>query len=116
MNADLTFNTIAFKKSFDEKGGSERRSSTRGINTPDLMIIKTQSYVDSETKVPGTRYTGRIDRVDIDANLTSIKTSMYFVIAVPSTAAGASVTDVTTTFKAIVADANFIANVLNGEK
>jgi predicted RNA-binding protein with TRAM domain len=41
---------------------------------------------------------------------------MYFVIAVPKTAAGASVTDVVTTFKAVVADTNFVANVLNGEK
>jgi len=116
MNADLTFNTIVFKKSFDEKGGSERRSTTRAINTPDLLIIKTQDYVDSATKVAGTRYTGRVDRVDIDANLQSITTSMYFVIAVPKTAASASVTDVVTTFKAVVADANFVANVLNGEK
>jgi hypothetical protein len=116
MNADLTFNTIVFKKSFDEKGGSERRSTARGINTPDLLIIKTQDYVDSSTKVPGSRYTGRVDRVDLDANGTLITTSMYFVIAVPKTAAGASVTDVVTTFKAVVADANFAANVLNGEK
>jgi hypothetical protein len=116
MNADLTFNTIVFKKSFDEKGGSERRSTARAINTPDLLIIKTQDYVDSATKVAGTRYTGRVDRVDLDANNTLITTSMYFVIAVPKTAAGASVTDVVTTFKAVVADTNFVANVLNGEK
>lgn len=116
MNADLTFNTIVFKKSFDEKGGSERRSTARAINTPDLLIIKTQDYVDSATKVAGTRYTGRVDRVDLDANNTLITTSMYFVIAVPETAAGASVTDVVTTFKAVVADTNFVANVLNGEK
>jgi hypothetical protein len=116
MNADLTFNTIVFKKSFDEKGGSERRSVARSINTPDLLIIKTQEYVDSKTKVSGTRYTGRVDRIDIDANLQEINTSMYFVIAVPKTAAGASVTDVVTTFKAVVADANFVTNVLNNEK
>jgi hypothetical protein len=116
MNADLTFNTIVFKKSFDEKDGSERRSTTRAINTPDLMIIKSQDFVDSGTKVPGRRYTGRIDRVDIDANLQSITTSAYFVIAVPATASSAQVTDVVTTFKAVVADATFIAAVLNNEK
>lgn len=116
MNADLTFNTIVFKKSFDEKDGSERRSTARGINTPDVMSIKTQSYVDSATKVAGTRYTARIDRTTIDANLQSITTSAYFVFAVPGTALTADVTDVTTTFKALVADATFIASVLNGEK
>lgn len=116
MNADLTFNTIVLKKSFDTEDSSERRSTARGINTPDLLTIKSQAYVDSETKVPGTRYTGRIDRVTIDANLQSIKTSCYFVFAVPATALTADVTDVTTTFKAIVADASFMAAVLNNEK
>jgi hypothetical protein len=116
MNADLTFNSIVFKKSFDEKDGSERRSIARAINTPDLLIIKSQDYVDSATKVAGKRYTGRVDRVDIDANLQSITTSMYFVIAVPSTAAQAAVDAVVASFKAVVADANFVTNVLNNEK
>lgn len=116
MNADLTFNTIVFKKSFDEKNGSERRSTARAINTPDVMIIKSQAYVDSATKVAGTRYTGRVDRHDIDANGQAIVTSCYFVFAVPATATSAMVTDVTATFKAVVADAGFMAAVLNNEK
>lgn len=117
MNADLTFNTIVFKKSFDEKDGSERQSTARAINTPDKMIIKSQPYVDASTKVAGNRYTGRIDRHDIDATTgTAYVTSFYFVAAIPSLATSAQVTDVTTTFKAVVADANFIANVLNNEK
>lgn len=116
MNADLTFNTIVFKKSFDAKDESLRQSVARGINTPDKLIIKSQSYVDSSTKVEGTRFTGRVDREDIDANLKKIVTSMYFVIAVPSTAPQASIDNVVTTFKAIVADASFCANVLNNEK
>jgi hypothetical protein len=116
MNADLTFNTIAFKKSFDEKDGSERQSTTRAINTPDKLIIKSQGYVDSVTKVSGTRYTGRVDRHDIDANLQPIITSAYFVIAVPITATQAQVDNVIATFKAVVADANFVTNVLNNEK
>ena len=116
MNADLTFNTIVFKKSFDEKDGSERRSTARAVNTPDLMIIKSQTYTDSATKVNGTRYTGRIDRVNVDANGQKYTTSAYFVIAVPEIAVSADVTDVVTTFKAVVADSSFITNVLNNEK
>jgi hypothetical protein len=116
MNADLTFNTIVFKKSYDTQDKSERQSTARAINTPDTMIIQSQDYVDSETKISGRRYTGRIDRVDYDANLARIKTSCYFVFAVPSTATQAQVDDVKTTFKAVVADANFMANVLNNEK
>lgn len=115
MNADLTFNTIVFKKSFDEKDGSRRRSTTRGVNTPDDLTIKRQAYTDSATKVTGTRHTGRVDRYDLDANNDLIVTSAYFVLAVPSTAAQASIDNVVTTFKAVVADASFIAGVLNGE-
>jgi hypothetical protein len=116
MNADLTFNTIVFKKSFDENGGSERRSTTRGINTPDLMTIRSQTYTDSETKVKGTRYTVQIVRVTLDVNLVPIKTISQFVYQVPGTALAADVTDVTTTLKAVVADASFIPAVLNNEK
>jgi len=116
MNADLTFNTIVFKKSYDLKEESLRQSTTRSVNTPDKLIIKSQSYVDSATKVAGNRYTGRIDREDIDANLQKIVTSAYFVIAVPSTATQAQVDNVVATFKAVVADASFVVNVLNNEK
>jgi hypothetical protein len=115
MNADLTFNTIVFKKSFDEKGGSERQSIARGVNTPDKLIIKGQSYVDSVTKVAGKRFTGRVDRYDIDASLKQIVTSMYFVLAVPSTATQAQIDNVVATFKAVVADASFVVAVSNSE-
>lgn len=115
MNADLTFNTIVFKKSFDLKGESERQSIARGINTPDKLIVKGQEYTDSATKVVGRRYTGRVDRYDIDANLVKIVTSAYFVLAIPSTASQAQVDNVVATFKALVADANFIVNVSNNE-
>lgn len=116
MNADLTFNTIVFKKSFDEKGASERRSTTRGINTPDVLAIKSQDYVDSTTKVAGKRFTGRVDRIDVDANGVSYTTSAYFVVAVPGLATQTQVDNVIATFKAAVADANFITGILNNEK
>lgn len=116
MNADLTFNSVAFKKSFDEKDGSERRSTTRGINTPDVMVIKSQDYVDSKTKVSGQRFTIRFDRYDLDAENQQIITSAYLVIAVPSTVTQTQLDTVVDTFQAAVADANLITNVLNNEK
>lgn len=115
MNADLTFNTITFKKSFDLKGESERQSIARGINTPDKLIVKGQEYVDSSTKVAGKRFTGRVDRYDMDANSQKYVTSCYFVLAVPALASQAQVDTVVATFKAAVADASFIVNVSNGE-
>lgn len=116
MNADLTFNTIVFKKAWDLKDESLRQSTTRGVNTPDKLILKSQDYVDATTKVAGRRYTGRVDRIDVDANLAEIQTSAYFVIAVPKTATQAQVDNVIATFKAAVADATLIGAVLNNEK
>lgn len=116
MNADLTFNTIVFAKNYDLKEESKRSSVARSVNTPDVLWIRSQDYVDSKTKVPGQRFTGRIDRVDIDANLTEITTSAYFVIAVPKTATQAQVDNVVATFKAAVADASLISNILAGQK
>lgn len=116
MNADLTFNSIVFKKSFDTEGLSLRQSAARGVNTPDLLKIQSQDYVDSATKVAGRRFTVRVDRVEFDADNAKIITSAYVVIAVPATAPQESVDAVIATFKAAMADANLITNVLNNEK
>lgn len=117
MNADLTINTIVFAKSFDEKDGSERRSTARGINTADLLTIKRQDAVDSKTKIANKRYLVRIDRETIDANLRKIITSAYFVVVVPVTAVQADVDNVIATFRALVASTspNYITQVLNSE-
>lgn len=116
MNADLTFNTIVFAKQYDLKEESARQSIARGINTPDRLVIKSTEYVDSATKVAGQRFLYRVDRYDTDANLQKIVTSAYVVFAVPETATQAQVDNVVATLKAVVADANFTANVLAGQK
>lgn len=115
MNADLTFNSVAFIHSYDLKDQRTRVSKTRGINTPDYMITKSTAYVDATTKVAGTRYVIRFDRHDIDANLQAILSSAYCVFAVPSTVTQAQLDVVVATFKAGVADANLVANVLAGQ-
>jgi hypothetical protein len=116
MTADLTFNTIVFKKSWDNQDGSERRSTTRGINTPDVLSIKRQDAVQAKNKMAMKRYLVRVDRVDIDSTTgVSYTTSMYLVAEVPASATSTQVTDVVTTFKAAVADADLIAGVLNNE-
>lgn len=116
MNADLTFNTIAFKKSFDEKDGSERRSSTRGYNTPDLLVIKHQDSIDSATKVATRRHLIRIDRVNLDATTGQTYTTSFLCqVLVPVLATSTDVSNVIATGKAVVADADMLANVLNNE-
>jgi len=116
MNADLTFNSVVLKKQYDNKEESQRQSIARGINTPDQLILRSSSYVDSVTKVPGQRFLIRFDRQDIDANLQKIITSVYAVIAVPSTVTQAQLDVVVATFKAGIADANLVADVLAGQK
>lgn len=117
MNADLTFNTIVFKKTADDfTRGSERQSIARGVNTPDMLSIKSQDYVDQTSKVPGRRHTFRVDRYDVDSNLTVIDSSLSGTIAIPSTATQAQIDNLIATFKAVVADATFLVNVTNNEK
>lgn len=117
MTNDLTFNSIVFKKAWDNQTESLRRSTARGINAPDELQIRSQSYVDSTTKIAGTRYNGTVTRVVIDA-LTGLpyRTQFYFVLAVPGNAVAGDITAITATFKAAVADTDLIAAVLNGER
>jgi hypothetical protein len=115
MNADLTFNSVAFKKSYDTASESLRRSTTRDISTPDDLIIRRQTYVDSVTKVAGTRFLIRIDRNDVDAELRKYVSSFQIVIAVPEIENSTDLGVLITTAKAAVADADLIAKVLNSE-
>jgi len=115
MNADLTFNSVVFAKAWDKENESTRISKARGINTPDLLVVKSQDYIDSKTKVSGKRYTVRFDREDLDATSQKIVSSAYLVIAVPSTVTQAQLDVVVATFKAGVANADLIANVLAGQ-
>lgn len=118
MNADLTINSIVFAKSFDEKDGSERRSTTRGINTPDIMSIKRQDSVEGKDKTAAKRYLVRFDRVELDAVSGKPYTvSFYTVIVVPVVAVDADVTAVVATARAFIASTspNYITQMLNSE-
>lgn len=118
MNADLTINTIVFAKSFDEKDGSERRSTARGINTADLLTIKRQEATDSKLDIATKRYLVRVDRENIDAvSGKKYITSAYMNIVVPELAVQADVDNVVATFRALVASVspNYITQVLNSE-
>ena len=115
MNADLTFNSVVFKKAWDTPGKSLRLSTTRGINTPDNLTISSEPYTDTVTKVPGVRYLIRVDRVDLDPLSAAYDSAAYLVIAVPSTENSTDLAVLIATFKAAVADANLITDVLAGQ-
>jgi len=53
MNSALTISTLTFTEAYSDKSGSLRREVSRGVNLPELMYIKHQSYTDSATKRPG---------------------------------------------------------------
>lgn len=118
MNADLTINSIVFAKSFDEKDGSERRSSTRGVNTPDILTIKRQDAIDSKTKLAQKRYLIRVDKEDIDTvDGKKYGTSAYLVIVVSERSKQTDIDNVVATTRALVASTtpNIITQVLNSE-
>lgn len=117
MTADKTINSIVFVKRFDEKSLSERSSIARGPNTPDVMTVQSQAYVDSKTKVPGIRYKLGFDRVNVEsASGQSYTCSFYTVLAVPSLMVSADTTALLATFRAAIAEAGLLESVLNGEK
>lgn len=84
MNADLTISTLAFKLAFSDKTGSERRETSRGVNLPEVMSIKSQPYTDSATKVSGIRTVLRFDRYVEGTDGKPVAVTGYYVSAVPS--------------------------------
>jgi hypothetical protein len=85
MTNDLTIDTLAFKLVYSDKNGSERRETSRGANLPTVMSIGHQPYVDSATKLPGTRSVMRFDRyLNVDGEGTIAPQSAYIVVAGPN--------------------------------
>lgn len=119
MNADLTINTIVFAKSFDEKDGSERRSSARGVNTPDILTIKSQDSVNSSSKLAEKRHVVRTDRESVDAvDGKKYSTSVYTVFVISERSTTTDVDTIVATHRALIASTspNYITQVLNNEK
>jgi len=118
MNADLTINTITFAKSFDTEDGSERRSSARGINAPDILAIKRRQITDSATKQPARQFVVSTDRQSVDA-VTAAKycTRVHTVFTVPDLAVQDDVDAVVATHRALLASTSpdYVAQILNSE-
>jgi len=84
MNASLTLNTLTFDQSKSGDAGSERREVSRGVNLPEILIIRHQDYVDSGTKVPGVRSNVRIERYVAMADGRIVPVTLSLSVAVPS--------------------------------
>lgn len=86
MNNALTLSTLTFNLAFSDKTGSERREVSRGVNLPEVLSIKHQSYVDSATKLPGVRSVVRVDRHVAITDGRIVPVSAHLVVAVPNDA------------------------------
>jgi len=123
MTNDLTISTLSFVQKFSDESGSERREISRGVNLPEVMTIKSQDYVDAQTKLPGKRTVLRFDRYVAGADGKPIAVSAYLVCAVPTTSAVVS-SDVTSVIARIMGtldntspNLNLITNIfVNGEQ
>lgn len=87
MNAALVLSSLTFNQSFSDKTGSERREVSRGVNLPEVLSVKHQGYVDSATKMPGTRSVVRLDRHVAITDGRIVPVSAYLVVTVPNDAA-----------------------------
>jgi len=116
VNDNLTYNSVVHNLSYKDKAESMRQSIARGITTPDRLFVRSAPYTDSVTKVPGTRYSIRFDRHDVDVNSQKIISSIYAVLMVPQTVTSVQFDVLVATFKAGIADASLVAAVLNNEK
>lgn len=118
LASDLTYNSIVFAKQYDTEELSLRRSVARGVNLPDNLWIKQQTYTDSKTKLSGTRTNLRVERAQVDANLNQILPSIYCVVEVPSTTAQADIDSLVASFRALIADvtANTLTLAIAGSK
>lgn len=114
MNADLTINTLSFTQRFsDKQNGSERREISRGVNLPEVMTVKHQDYVDSKTKVPGTRSVLRFDRYVLGADGKILPVSAYLVVAAPIDT-NITTTDIQAVVTRVASVVNATSAVANG--
>jgi hypothetical protein len=94
MNADITLDTLSFKLSFSDKTGSERREVSRGVNLPEVLSIKHQSFTDSVTKRAGVRSLARIDRHLALADGTIVPAVSAYMVVTTLNDTGVATSDV----------------------
>jgi len=83
MDNNLTISTLTFALTSNGKEGSVRREVSRGANLPEVMTVRHQDYVDSATKIAGTRSVLRFDRhIALSGGLIA-PVSAYLVVAAP---------------------------------
>lgn len=84
MNANLTVGALSYVQQYSEKSGSLRREVARGPALPTELKVSHQAYVDSVTKLPGTRTLVRFDRFQALSSGVIAPVSAYVVVTRPT--------------------------------
>lgn len=115
MNQTLTINSLDFDLSYMDVSESKRQNSDRGINTPDVLYIRHQDATDKKYNTSMRRHNVRLDSIFETAEGVPHRISAYLVLEVASIASDTDINATVATFKAAVADADLLADVLNNE-
>lgn len=85
MLGDLTLNTLTFVKTeADSQTGSKWKETSRGVNLPENLTLRSQPYVDSKTKKSGIQTQLFLERIVTLADTTLGGPSVSLVVRVPS--------------------------------
>lgn len=84
MNANITVGSLSFVQQYSDQSGSLRREVSRGAALPTTLKISHSPYVDSATKLPGTRSLLRIDRYQAITGGSIVPVSAYVVVTRPT--------------------------------
>jgi hypothetical protein len=87
MNTSLTISSLTFSGVIGSVAeGSRRLEVSRGASLPEIMTVRHQPYVDSTSKLPGTRSVLRFDRMLEMTDGRIYPVSAYLVVAAPTDA------------------------------
>jgi hypothetical protein len=94
MDNNLTISTLSFVlRASDLVAGSERRETSRGVNLPEVMTIRSQETTNSKTKVKEDRINLRFDRhIELaDGTIGSVAASLVVIVPKDSNVTSADV-------------------------
>jgi hypothetical protein len=84
MNANLTVGSLSYVQQYSDQSGSMRREIARGPALPTTLKIAHSPYVDSTTKLSGTRSVVRFDRFQALTGGAIAPVSAYVVVTRPT--------------------------------
>lgn len=116
MTPDITLDSVAFVKTFDDATGSVRRDTTLGLQYPRVLTVKHQESVDSKTKEQKVRSLVRFDYSQpVGTPAIRSTDSVQIVFEIPESSTPTRMQEVIDAAKAALASSTFITSILNRE-